>query len=87
MYKMIKFFKKQKPPKTICTIEQQTSKHYMLEEAISLINTSIATNQETIKLLHKYNDVNKQEIQELKRNHKILTQTVRIFLMFFIMKS
>ncbi len=58
-----------------------------LDKKITTINNRLENDHKSIGLLHRYNEENKKEINELKRKNKMLVHTLRIFAIYFIMKN
>lgn len=58
-----------------------------LDKKVTTINNRLENEQKSISFLQKYNEENKQKIHELKRKNKMLVHTLRIFAIYFIMRS
>ena len=95
---MIKFLKKQmcykkQIKKQVCAnCDNDYFEHCMrdlsnLDKTVISINNRLENEHKSISLLHRYNEENKQEIHELKRKNKMLVHTLRIFAIYFIMRS
>ena len=87
---MIRFFKKilkKQKNKEISVSEQPNLELINLEKQMTIINIRLQDKQRSIDFLRIKNDKTIQEIQELKKQIKILTQTIKVFFIFVIMKK
>ena len=58
-----------------------------LDKKITTVNNLLENEHKSISLLQKCNEENKEEIHELKRKNKMLSHVLRIFVIYFIMRS
>ena len=85
---MIKLFKYKTNKKNNQNKVDECCLHKLkLDEQLTYINKQLKERQKAIELLHIHNDENRQEIQELKKTNKILANTIRAFLIYFIIRN